>query len=453
LPADSDTSFETWVSRTNYPEWRRQDLRIKWAKIEKIENLDKRYHAVKSFVKDEFYPDFKHARGINSRTDEFKCAVGPIFKLIEEAVFKDRHFIKRVPVALRPQVIASRLQRLGGKVVTTDYTSFESLFTAEFMDACEFELYDYMTSELPDGPTFMNLVRDVLAGKNRCHWRDFIVEVLATRMSGEMCTSLGNGFANLMLMLFLNEEELKQQVDGFVEGDDGIFVVTGEPPSPADYARLGMVVKLEVHESINTASFCGIVFDVNDLCNLTDPLEVIAKFGYANNRYLRVNRKKTLMLLRCKALSLAHQYPGCPIIQSLAYFGLRATKRVQYYLEGWVKKGGPAGTSMWERDQLLEAIKEQDKLVPRSIGEGSRLLVEKLWDIPTNLQLAVESKLDAKNDLEPLYLPDLVARIPSAWVKYWDGYSTVDDVYSDKVVEPQLPVGKLPGFKPEWTLG
>lgn len=453
LAATSDTSVDTWLAGTNYPEWRRAALRNKWANVEKMEHLRRRHFLVKSFMKDENYPEYKHGRGINSRTDEFKCAVGPIFKLIEGALFKHSQFIKYVPVEDRPRVIKERLSRLGGSYTTTDYTSFESLFTKELMEACEFQLYSYMTMHLPEGAMFMDLLRNVLAGVNHCHWRWFDVWVEATRMSGEMCTSLGNGFTNLMLMLFLCQEN-GTDVDGFVEGDDGIFSVSGKPPTPAQFEDLGMVIKMESHKSLATASFCGIVFDEEDLCNLTDPLEVVAKFGWANHRYTRVKSNKIRMLLRCKALSLAHQYPGSPIIQALAWYGLRMTKGVKNYVAGWVRKSGPAGMSMWERDQLLEAISRQDTLVRKSIGAGSRMLVEQLWAVPIQQQLAVEAYFDGLEELTPLELPSLVARVPAAWTDYWARYAVEHaNVLDDQLDEPRLPVGALSGNAVEWRVG
>lgn len=485
LHRESDTTVETWLQGTNYPEWRRKQLLEKWSHVERMDLLRRVHKTVKSFMKDEFYPEPKHGRGINSRTDEFKCAVGPIFKLIEQAVFKHPQFIKYVPVDQRPAVIKETLQRLGGKYISTDYTSFESLFTREVMESIEFVLYEYMVQSLPEGPLFMQLCREVLGGVNECRWRRFIIWVTATRMSGEMCTSLGNGFSNLMLMLFVcwkanlwngldthveflgNTDYVavrdrdgvdcvmqlgnRQDVNGFVEGDDGIFSVAGKIPTTEDFARVGMVIKLEVHSSLSTASFCGIVFDENDLRNLTDPLEVVAKFGYANHRYTTTKSKKLRMLLRCKALSLAHQYPGSPIIQSLAWYGLRMTDGVRYYIEGWVRKSGPAGLSMWERDQLLDAISTQDSLARAPIGYGSRLLVEQLWGIPVLEQIAVEDYLDRKTDLSALNLPGLVARVPSAWIDYWNRYADEDaNVLDDQLCEPRLPLGPISGLVPEW---
>jgi hypothetical protein len=88
------------------------------------------------FVKDEGYDSFKHARGINSRTDEFKVRVGPIFKLIEKEVFKLPCFIKKVPLDRRAEYILDMMGETGPFLVS-DYTAFESLFTRDIMSRVE----------------------------------------------------------------------------------------------------------------------------------------------------------------------------------------------------------------------------------------------------------------------------------------------------------------------------
>lgn len=103
LPPESDLSVEHWLEQTNYPDWRKKQLK---AIHEKITNpYDEKLFKVKSFIKDETYPSYKHARGINSRTDEFKTLVGPVIKLIEKEVFKLHWFIKKIPVRERPSYI------------------------------------------------------------------------------------------------------------------------------------------------------------------------------------------------------------------------------------------------------------------------------------------------------------------------------------------------------------
>lgn len=96
LSPDSDITVETWIEKTNYPRWRKEQLLDKWKKI--VDRRDPKHFRVKSFMKDETYPEYKHARAINSRSDEFKTLVGPIFKLIEKELFKLDWFIKKVPV-------------------------------------------------------------------------------------------------------------------------------------------------------------------------------------------------------------------------------------------------------------------------------------------------------------------------------------------------------------------
>lgn len=88
LDPSSDTSVERWLAHSNYPLWRKEELRAKWAEVSDIR--DPRYHECQSFMKDEWYMEYKHARAINSRSDEFKCYVGPMFKLIEEVLYQDR---------------------------------------------------------------------------------------------------------------------------------------------------------------------------------------------------------------------------------------------------------------------------------------------------------------------------------------------------------------------------
>lgn len=106
LPSDSDTSLETWLAGTTYSDARKQELRLKFAAVDNIWDRNQKYFRVKSFMKDEWYPAYKHARPINSRSDEFKCVVGPIFKLIESAVYSHPAFIKHTPVSERPAEIA-----------------------------------------------------------------------------------------------------------------------------------------------------------------------------------------------------------------------------------------------------------------------------------------------------------------------------------------------------------
>lgn len=415
LSPDSDTSVEHWLENSNYPAHRKEELRTKWGKVNSIREKNGKYFRCKSFMKDETYPDYKHARGINSRSDEFKCFSGPIFKLIEEVLYQNKAFIKHIPVADRPKYIRDMVYRVGARYIATDYTAYESLFTKDLMEDVEFQLYEYMSQFLPGGKEWFDILVEVLAGTNICEFKHFSVEVPGTRMSGEMCTSLGNGFANLMFMLFLCDE-LGSECHGCVEGDDGIFRIEGEIPTSDMFAKLGLVIKLEIVDDICAASFCGLIFDPEECINLTNPLEVLTSFGWTTNRYAKSRRNTLKLLLRCKSLSYAHQYPGCPIIQELAEYGLRMTKSFDvrgFAREKWM-------TSQWEREQLLSVI---DKPTPhREVGMKTRLLMEQSFGVPVETQLSIEAHIRSLTSLQPLDLPMVLSMVPRSWIDYWSRY-------------------------------
>lgn len=430
LDSTSDTSFETWVSSTSYPEWRREDLRQTW---KQYDGHLRPWHTVcSSFMKDETYGgcEYKHARCIMSTHDVFKCEVGPIFRLIEKKVFKDPSFIKYVPVPDRPQTILEKLWQPGAKYIATDYTAYESHFVASLMEAVEFVLYEHMTKHLRDGPRFMHLMRTVLAGRRRASFKYFDVEVEATRMSGEMNTSLGNGFANLMLFKFACHL-MGAECDGVVEGDDGLFRVRGEVPQTELFEKLGFTIKSVQHNKLETASFCGMVFDLHDRVNVTDVRDILVTFGWSGTRHVKFNHTRQLELLRCKSLSYAHQYPGCPIIQSLAEYGLRVTRKIR--IDRVINKS--RWMNQWDRDQLLQAVEyfKENEYVRRPVPQNTRKLVSDLYGIPEWVQVDIEKYLDSLSTLEELHHWSFDIVLPQSSRHYFQTY--VRDTITEAVVD------------------
>jgi len=415
LAPDSDTSVERWLAHCNYPAWRRAELLDKYYKV--VNEFDKKHTRAKCFIKDETYPEYKHARGIYSRSDEFKCFVGPFFKLIEEEVYKHPAFIKHIPVADRPRYI---LDLLGGEgsAEATDYTAFESQFRAIVMHAVEVQLYKYMTQHLAERDRFYRHL-EVITGRQNCSFKYLDAELDTCRLSGEMCTSLGNGFSNLMFALFTAQRKGCTNVRIVVEGDDGLMKHDGPSLSAEDFAPLGLTIKIEKHERIETASFCGIIFDTEELINIDDPRDALAGFGWGRATYALSNRKKHLRLLRCKALSLAHQYPGCPIISELAHYGLRVTRNVRLG-----KLPSQSARNMWERDQIQAAVTAMDerKIEKREPGSRSRALVELMYGISIEAQLAIEKYLRDKEDLSPLSCEWITSVMPEVWRDYAQTY-------------------------------
>lgn len=328
IPVTADVSIETWLASTTYPEWRKDELRRCW--VEPDETLEEDFYC-KSFIKQESYGRFKPARGINSRSDRFKVFSGPFFKLMEKQVYHQGcldssgrfcegdmcPFIKHIPVPDRPLFMSRYFEGCSGPFYETDYSQFEKHFLPEVMHSLELILYKHM---LKNFPKVACVLEDALAGQNVCKYKSFVLRVLGRRMSGDMCTSLGNGFSNLMLFSFACF--LKGGVcKGIVEGDDGLFVST-VPLAASDFTDLGFDIKIAVFTQANEASFCGMLMS-SDGCLMRDPQRVIPKFGWSFSP--RRNGKKRVRdrLLVAKALSLAYESPRCPLVWALAKSVLR----------------------------------------------------------------------------------------------------------------------------------
>jgi hypothetical protein len=408
LPSDSDLSVDAWLEQTGYSRGRINELKNKWKNCGGV--LSPRHFVVKSFVKDESYPEWKHARWINSRTDEFKCAVGPTFKAIEKELFKSSWFIKKIPVKDRPKFIYDNVYRLGSKYVCTDYTAFESHFTRLLFESCEFVLYDFMTQYLPSREEFHYYIHDVIGGRNECFSKLVTVAVQATRMSGEMCTSLGNGFSNLMFFLFLCKLKGCTNIVGVIEGDDGLFAVTGPHPTEDDFKRLGLTIKMQVFDDLAKASFCGLIFDASDLINIADPIKILCQTGFSTQQYVFAKSKILRGLLKAKAFSLAYQYPGCPIICSFSRYLLRVLEDDYVYF----RKGNSDYSDFLQKEAYTFWLHHREVLEVDPLP-ATRLLMENVYGISVSDQYAMETYFDSLTAISIIDNQIVLNYVPLLW--------------------------------------
>jgi len=372
--------FEEWLEGTTYNEERKEELRRAHTSLRGGRPNSKDLHHADAHVKTESYPKYTHCRLINARNDRVKAWFGPMCKSIEHEVYKLFPFIKHVPAGERPRLIAT-LRRACRRYFLTDYTAFESHFTDLIMDCVECEVYRYCLTDYPD----VELVCSMLTGFNVLRTRSGIsCRVKARRLSGDMCTSLGNGLTNLLLTLFLVDLH-GGSVDGFVEGDDGIFSSTVEL-APSMYADLGFTIKIvEVEDPctsvpvVRTGSrfgeslgaFCGIVSDGSDA--LRDPRDFLTKFGWTSSF---VNARQHIMdqLARAKALSALAETPQCPIVGAIA-------RRVELDTRGVAPRFVSDG---YHAEPPQEGI---DEFAPTM---ASRDLVSVLYGITVEQQLKAE---------------------------------------------------------------
>lgn len=376
--------FDEWLdSCSAYSEPRKQQLRSAHETLRG--GFPSRKHAshVDSFVKRETYPCLKAARMINSRCDLFKAWSGPIFKSIERIVYKNHFFIKHIPVCERPAHIRA-LKRANRRYFMTDYTAFESHFVPEVMDILECVLYRHVLTNFPDEAEF---ICSVIRGKNRCRTRSGVRATIdGRRMSGDMCTSLGNGFSNLMLALFAASEK-GLTLDGFVEGDDGIFAADGLLDA-ADFERLGFTIKIEEVADPTTASFCGMVFG-DDGNIIRDPHKFLQNFGWTSSA-IRGGPLVKKALLRAKAMSAICETPQCPIVGAMAWKALEKSAGV---------------TPRFIRDGYHE-VEDIDpvKFVAFDPPCSTRVLFERVFGVSISQQLEIERlvRVEAYDEIQAL---------------------------------------------------
>jgi len=427
-PLTDEPTFDSWLEECPYTLTRKAQLRKEWEACEASGGIwsKRAYTACKCFAKAENYAEYKYQRGINSRHDSYKCYSGPFFKAIERVLFALPYFIKKVPVRDRPQYILDNVAAPGSRYMATDYTAFESLFTKSLMEDCEMLLYWYMTKELASGRKWFRTIHTVQTGTNMLKYKHFWMKVEATRMSGEMCTSLGNSFTNLMAALFILELTGTPDAKGVVEGDDGLFRVRGRMPTKEDFATLGLNIKIEEHNNVEEASFCGLIFDELDRANVTDPRDVLANFGWTTAKYLHASAKTRKMLLRAKSLSLLYQYPGCPIVQAAALYGLRHTEDVDN--KAAIRRA-MRNANQYEIGMYLEMLKA--KFYSVDIGMGTRLLVERRYNITVAEQLAIEASFVTA----PLGWHKCQLNYHWSWMDYWNKYVDRSEVQFGKIIK------------------
>lgn len=387
IPA-GEVSTSDYVEQTHYTRNYKDYLLELNSRTEGQEPQIKVY---KSFGKVERFKDggkYKHVRCINPPPDLYKLYAAPYLHCVEKRVCKLKWFAKYVPVSKRANKIADMFKQVGGCIYCTDYTSFESSFSPELIDATEGELYRYMLREYPERAAFINSWN---SGTHHCRFKQFDIKVPGVRMSGDPNTSLGNGFTNLMLTSFMCGKQ-GLEFDGMVEGDDGIFSFSGHPDF-SDISKLGFQLKLEEHETPFTTSFCGLMLS-QSFAAFSDPRYNIAAFGWSHSQFKNGPLKVRRGLLRSKAISLLYCNPRCPMLTALAERFIKLTSGFEI-----VKPRG-----FWDNKLLTEALElseETDLENKKGISMQDRIDFEAIYHIEPRVQIEIE-KYFSQVDIAPM---------------------------------------------------
>lgn len=385
LPADQDLSVPAWLERTNYTAEEKQEF-LDLAK--ELDAYTQTHVKLKVFGKDEFLAAFKYLRLIAGREKAVPVILGPAMKAIEDHVYSDPSFIKKVPIYDRPAYMltmcSAEREDFGfpgvvegddalfyhnGKWYETDYSSYE----CHFRDVQkELELESYRLFLINHPLLFILLKWLCYSG----HWYDvrnrMQAYMAANRNSGDQQTSCGNGEANLRIQRFMK------------------IVCAGREITEGDYASIGVMCKLDAHDSIGDASFCGMTFDMDEVQMVRDPRPVLTKFSWSPLRYVRSSDVVFKQLLRLKGISLLYEMGSCPILFALAKAALRVSRGAT------IRRSLVENMSLYERERLYEALRNPPPAEPT---EGTRRFFERRFGISVAQQRYIERVLDQSDGL------------------------------------------------------
>jgi hypothetical protein len=299
----------------------------------------------------------------------------------------------------RPALIGA-LEAAGLRYYETDYTAFESHFDAEFMSHVECELFRHCLSWCPDDAEL--LIRTD-CGVNSIRTRfGLAAQLKARRMSGDLWTSLGNGWTNYILTKFVVEEMLGKTFNGFFEGDDGL-VATEAELRPEHYERLGFTITMSEVRKPGLANFCGMKFAAEGEI-IREPRDFLNKFGWTMSM-LGHGPKVGMELLRAKALSATYETPQCPIVGVLARVALERTR---------------GSAARYVDDGYHKAPPDEFKLEMFHPSAATRALFQESFGVTVAEQLRVEELIrqDRLSEIHMHLEPHPhVAEYTSAWLQ------------------------------------
>jgi hypothetical protein len=337
-----------------------------------------------SFIKKEFYPDFKMYRAILGRNDLSKLMLGCLVKSIESVVYDCEYFIKHIPWHDRPQFMREKFAKYA-RIIVCDFSSYEASIKF-WLTRIEKIVYSHVTNS-----RVAKLICDALYSTNSMAFSWFKCEMDACRASGDTTTALGNALITLFVWLYVLEQsgiDIFSLVD---EGDDNMVGTNSNNPIKEEiFVELGLIAKVEYPFAYNTASFCGMIFSETSSKIITDPIKVLNRFGWLDSKYARSNIRTVMSLYRGKALCMLYQYRDCPLLSSFARAVLRVTRR-------YTRKAKVVDKHHLNREYVPT---DERRLPPSEPPDPeSRMIIEELYGVSCEMQQLFEEYFDQQTDL------------------------------------------------------
>lgn len=436
VPLDLDWSVEDWLDNTSYSTGKKN--------IARNCALNSLFHTpfvpsvVPAFMKDEGYDPgewSKYPRMIFPRPSVVPL-VGPAFSLIEKAIYQHPAFVKGYSTAARVNLLEERVRVDGAEYYATDYSSYESHMTREVMFAVLFPVLEKFLAQVAGGAeAYAMLIRSCLPAQFVItrHARFRVVDAL---MSGDRWTALFNTLFNWVCMKTAERVYGLEILGGLVEGDDGIFAFApGCGPTTGQMEALGCIIKIEQRDTLEEASFCGLVYSEADRLVVPDVANCLLKASWLPGSTAELKPAKRLMFSRLRALSYAHQYGNIPILGAWCRRVIQLTQNF-HAVHGFLSR--TRSFSEYEKDVIRSALDSIEGLRGKEILErlgldapvpmDTRVLVAKTQHMDIHSQILYEALIE-DGDGSPLHYPGLMDEIETA------------GVYFGQYVRPCIEVG------------
>lgn len=275
--------------------------------------------------------------------------------------------------------------------MATDHTSFEAHIVRSISRTVELQVYKWMCQNLE--PKYYLNLKKFLDRNHYCRQTDYDY-VANARMSGGMQTSLGNGLTNLMIMEYFRIKKGWTELAGVVEGDDGLFRISGPKISTLDFMELGFTIKAEEFTRVGDAGFCQLYNDGETMSNLFDASHYLLGLSWTQSAAMKGNGKTLLKLAKSKAYSLLAEGPSNPITRNMALWILRETLKIPF-----------PKITVTDNPWLVKFNHVRwDELMSRTCEPtiSQRLFYQDKFGISVAHQLRIEKYFDEKRGISPI---------------------------------------------------
>lgn len=346
---------------------------------------------------------------ISSRNDAMQALWGPYVMVVERLLYAMPQFAQTWNHHRFGEFHDQAYQSLGEHyALNIDHTAFDAHVDKDLLDVQDYFFKKLLGVHAPSDDLFR-----CLAGGLCTYWKSGrIIRLLYMRFSGDMHTSCGNGIlSDLLTRCLLRYLGIpKHDVIYAVKGDDSDIRVRSRcsiEKIESFFKTVGMVAKVKIVPWY-LSEFASIYYlpGRSSSHGFRVPWKILTRVPYLVGRFRPAQAfSRSLGVATCEYLENA----GCPILGALSNYWFRHAS---------AHSTTPLFESEFKRRQSMRNSTYAD------ITDECRLMFERIFGIPAQLQREVESRLDG------LHVGDDLFDHP-VWDLLAQQFRSLDDLWSE----------------------